>query len=88
MTTVLCILCDDDVNVRIHRRPGPRVRLYLVHERTCVCLSCTGPGTRSNPTFFANVASTSPPASLAAAARADISSHDRGVTTAAVVEGC
>ena len=85
---VFCILCDDNVNIRIHRRAGPRVRLDMVRERACIRLSCTGPATRPNATFIANVASTSSLASLAAAARAYLSSHDRGVTTAAVVEGC
>ena len=85
---VFCVLCDDNVNIRIHRRAGSRVRLDMVRERTCIRLSCTGPATRPNATLVANVASTSPLASLAAAARTNLSNHDRGVTTAAVIESC
>jgi hypothetical protein len=85
---VLCIFCDDNVNIRIHRCSGSRMRLYLVHECTRLRLSCTWPSARPNSAIVADVTGTGPLAPLAAAPRAGFSSYDHRVTTAAGVEGC
>jgi hypothetical protein len=87
-TAVLCFFCDDNINIRIHRRAGSRMRLHLVRECTCLRLSCTWPGARTNSAIIPDVTSTSPSAPVAASPRAGLSSYDHGVTAAAGVEGC
>ena len=86
-TVVLRVLCDDNVDVRVHRRAGSRVRLHLVCERACLCLSGTRPSTRPDATTLANVAGTGPFAPVAASPRTGLPDHDRGATATASVEG-
>jgi hypothetical protein len=86
-SVVLRIFCDDNVDVRVHRRAGPRVRLHLVRERACLCLSGTWPSTPPDATIFANVACASPPTSLATSPCTDLPVHDHGAAATAGIEG-
>lgn len=86
-TVVLRILCDDNVDVRVHRRAGSRVRLHLVRKRACLCLSGTWPSTRRYAAIFANVAGAGPPAPVAASPRTDLPGHDHGAAATAGIEG-
>jgi hypothetical protein len=84
---VLRVLCDDNVDVRVHRRAGSRVRLHLVRERACLCLSRTWPSSRPDAAILANVASTGPFAPVAASPRTSLPDLDRGATATAGIEG-
>jgi hypothetical protein len=84
---VLRILCDDNVDVRVHRRAGSRVRLDLVRERACLCLSGTWPSTRPDAAIFANVPCSGPPAPVAASPRTDLPGHDRRAAATAGIKG-
>jgi hypothetical protein len=86
-TVVLRILCDDNVDVRVHRRAGSRVRLDLVRERACLRLSRTWPSTCTDAAIFANVAGAGPPTPVAASPRAGLADHDRGAAATAGIEG-
>jgi hypothetical protein len=86
-TVVLRVLRDDNVDVRVHRCAGSRMRLHLVRERACLCLSRTWPSTRPNSAILANVAGTGPFAPVAASPRTGLPDHDRGATATAVIEG-
>jgi hypothetical protein len=83
---VLRVLCDDNVDVRVHRRAGSRVRLHLVRERACLCLSRTWPSKRPDSAILANVAGTGPFAPVAASPRSGLPDHDRGATATAGIE--
>ena len=84
---VLRVLCDDNVDVRVHRRAGSRVRLHLVRERACLCLSRTRPSTRPDAATLSNVAGTGPFAPVAASPRTGLPDHDRRATATAGIEG-
>ena len=86
-TVVFRVLCDDDVDVRVHRRAGSRVRLHLVRERSCLCLSRTWPSTRPDTAILANFASTGTFAPVAASPRTGLPDHDRRATATAGIEG-
>jgi hypothetical protein len=86
-TAVLRVLCDDNVDVRVHRRAGSRMRLHLVRERACLRLPRTWPSTRPDAAILANVAGTGPPAPVAASPRTGLPVHDRGASATAGIEG-
>jgi hypothetical protein len=86
-TVVLRVLCDDNVNVRVHRCAGSRVRLHLVCERACLCLSRTWPSTCPDAAILANVAGPGPFASVAASPRTGLPDLDRWATATAGIEG-
>jgi|SRR6267154_2382454 len=86
-TVVLRVLCDDNVDVRVYRRAGSRVRLHLVRERACLCLSRTWRSTRPDAAMFANVAGTGPFAPVATSPRTGLPDLDRGATATAGIEG-
>jgi hypothetical protein len=87
-TVVLRIFCNDNVNIRVHRRARPRLRVHLVCERPRVRLSCAGPDTHTNATIIAIVTGASPLAPMAPSPRTDFAHNVRGVTAAALVKGC
>jgi hypothetical protein len=86
-TIVLRILCDNNVDVRVHRRAGSRVRLHLVRERACLCLSGTWPSTPPDAAIFTNVACAGPPTPLAASPRTGLPGHDHGAAATAGIKG-
>ena len=86
-TVVLRVLCDDNVDVRVHRRARSRVRLHLVRERACLRLSRTWPSTRSDAAILANVACPGPFAPVAASPRTGLPDLDRRAATTAGIEG-